>query len=93
MSDRTYLLTEKMKFLTFRTIRGKIAHFLLTQPVNEKQEIYLDRTQQELADLFGVTRPSLARAFGDLDREGVIKADRRRIVLIEKDKLIDMIRQ
>ena len=32
----------------------------------------IDRTQQELSEFFGVTRPSLARALGEMEKEGLI---------------------
>jgi CRP-like cAMP-binding protein len=43
--------------------------------------VIIDRTQQELAEYFGVTRPSLARAIGEMEHDGLIAVDRREVRL------------
>ena len=62
-------LSQKLHFLSFKTIKGKVAHFFLTQAGEKFHSIELKNTQQQLADLFGVTRPSLARVFGEMQKE------------------------
>ena len=43
--------------------------------------IHLTDTQQEIADSFGVTRPSLARALAEMEQEGIISIDRKVITI------------
>ena len=70
ISNRSQFLSEKIKFLNFKTIKGKLAHYILQRAGNERVTILLDKTQIDLADFFGVARPSVGRALGDLEDEG-----------------------
>lgn len=80
ISNQTQFLTRKLNFLSFKTIKGKIAHFLLKQYTRSGgQEIILQQSQTQLADLFGVARPSLSRAFNELNHEGIIKMEGKKI--------------
>jgi CRP/FNR family transcriptional regulator len=47
-------------------------------------------TQNELADFFGVTRPSVSRVLGDLEEEEYIEAKGRNIKIIDKEGLADL---
>ena len=51
----------------------------------------LPLSQKELAEFFGVTRPSLARALGEMEKEGIIDVKRREIQINNKKKLIEII--
>ncbi|MFZ4456020.1 MAG: Crp/Fnr family transcriptional regulator [Bacteroidales bacterium] len=88
ISNRSKFLTDKIHFLTFRTIKSKISDFLLkrSNQVNSLVVI-LDQTQQELADMFGVARPSLARTFKEMENEGLILIERKKITLVDLPKL------
>lgn len=53
-------LSDKLFFMSFKTIRQKLASYLLRLYKQQQQtHITLDRSQQELSDYFGVSRPSL----------------------------------
>lgn len=90
ISNRSQFLSEKIKFLNFKTIRGKLAHFILQKSGKEGNSISLGMTQNELSDFFGVARPSLARTIGDLEKEGYIEAKGKNIKLIDKEGLADL---
>ena len=65
-------------FLSLKNIKNKIADYLLRKlPEPSVDVIHLTETQQEIADSFGVTRPSLARALAEMEQEGVISIDRK----------------
>ncbi len=87
ISTRAQFLSQKLHFLSFKTIKEKVAHFLLTQANDQFHSIELKNTQQQLADLFGVTRPSLARVFGEMQKEGLIRTERKIVTLLDKQKL------
>jgi CRP/FNR family transcriptional regulator, dissimilatory nitrate respiration regulator len=91
ISTRTQFLSQKLHFLNFKTIREKVAHFLLTQAGDKFHSIELKNTQQQLADLFGVTRPSLARVFGEMQKEGLIKLEQKTVTLLNKKKLNELL--
>ena len=90
ISNRSQFLSEKIKFLNFKTIKGKLAHYILQKAGKEKSTIHLDMTQNELADFFGVARPSVARALGDLEEEGYLEAKGKNIKIIDKEGLADL---
>ena len=60
-------LSDKLFFMSFKTIRQKLASYLLRLYKQQQQtHITLDRSQQELSDYFGVSRPSLARELAEM---------------------------
>jgi len=74
LSNQTQFLTQKIKFLNFNTIKEKLMYFLKEQSSLQKSKIItINSTQQQIAELFGVTRPSLARTLKGLELEGKIK--------------------
>lgn len=92
ISDQTQFLTRKINFLNFKTIKGKIAYFLFTLLKRQKQQslqnvVVLPQSQTQLAELFGVTRPSLSRAMNELSHDGMIKIEGKRIEIIDIAKL------
>ena len=92
ISNRTQFLSEKIKFLTFQSIKGKIASYLLELAGEKFKSIELRQNQQELAELFGITRPSLARALGELNKEGCIKSEGKTLTIENRDGLLKYIK-
>jgi CRP/FNR family transcriptional regulator, dissimilatory nitrate respiration regulator len=87
ISNRSQFLSEKIKFLNFKTIKGKLAHYFLEMAGETKTEIKLTGTQNDLADFFGVARPSIARAIGEMEVEGLIEANGKNIKILDKSGL------
>ena len=87
ISNRSQFLSEKIKFLNFKTIRGKLAHFLLQKAGNEETSVSLGMTQNDIADFFGVARPSVARALGEMEEDGLIEAKGKNIIIIDRKRL------
>lgn len=87
ISTRAQFLSMKIRFLSFKTIRGKIAQYLLDLAGPDRELVMLSRSQQSLADLFGVTRPSLARAIGEMDQEGIIEVKRKVVRILDRKRL------
>lgn len=59
ISGRTSFLTDKIMFLSLKNIKNKIADYLLHHLSSpDASTVKLSDTQQEIADRFGVTRPS-----------------------------------
>ncbi|MFW5755468.1 MAG: Crp/Fnr family transcriptional regulator [Tangfeifania sp.] len=92
ISSRTQFLSQKLHFLTFKTIKEKVAHFLLQKAGDRFHSVELKNTQQQLADLFGVTRPSLARVMAEMQREKLIIIEKKTVTLLNKQKLNELLR-
>ena len=91
VSSRAQFLSMKIKFLSFKTIKGKIAHFILSQGGKENDVVHLKRSQESIASLFGVTRPALARAMGEMAADGMIEVQRKKIRIHNRPKLHHLI--
>ena len=75
-------LSDKLFFMSFKTIRQKIASYLL--------RLYKQQQQLQI-DYFGVSRPSLARELSHMQEDGMIIADRKQITILQKEWLIRLI--
>jgi CRP/FNR family transcriptional regulator, dissimilatory nitrate respiration regulator len=91
ISNRSQFLSEKIKFLNFKTIKGKLAQFILQKAGGVKETIVLGMTQNDLADFFGVARPSVSRALGELEQEGFIEAAGKNITILNKKGLAGLL--
>jgi CRP-like cAMP-binding protein len=90
ISNRSQFLTEKIKFLNFKTIRGKFAQYILQAAGPDKSEIKLAMTQNELSEYFGVARPSIARVIGEMEDEGIIITKGKTLTIIDKKRLTEL---
>jgi CRP-like cAMP-binding protein len=66
----------------------QVSHLLLHESA-ERNEPTVDVTQEELAATLALSRQTVSRAFRDLAREGAIKPERRRVRLLDLEKLRD----
>lgn len=87
ISGHTQILANKLKFLSFKTIKGKIALYILSLAGPDKDLVELPLTQNDLAEQFGVARPSLARALGEMAEEGIIAVDRKVVRILDRKRL------
>jgi CRP/FNR family transcriptional regulator, dissimilatory nitrate respiration regulator len=87
ISSRTQFLSNKIRFLSFKTIKEKIANYVLNNIKSSGDTLTINQSQTELADFFGVARPSLARALAEMEEEGLLRAERREITILDKEKL------
>jgi CRP-like cAMP-binding protein len=90
-ANYAHTLSDKLFFLSFKTIRQKLASYLLRLS-GQSSSFLMDRSQQELADYFGISRPSLARELGHMQNDGLILADRKQITILNKEVLKQLIK-
>jgi len=90
-SNRVNFLSERLKLLSTKTIKGKLALYILART----NGVYftLDRKQTDLAEYFGVTRPSLSRSLSEMIEEGIISLKRKNGILLDPEKLNKLITQ
>ena len=90
-SNRVSSLSERLKVLSTKTIKGKIAQYILA--ITDNMNFTLDRKQTELAAYLGVTRPSLSRSLSEMVEEGIINLRRQSGTILNPVKLKDLIVQ
>ncbi|HKK42290.1 MAG TPA: Crp/Fnr family transcriptional regulator [Bacteroidales bacterium] len=91
VANRSQFLSDKIRFLSFKTIRSKLAHYLLGLSEKHGNTFRLDLTQEGLAEFFGVTRPSVARELGRIEAEGYISASGKNIVILDRNGLSECV--
>ena len=92
ISNRSQFLSNKIKFLSFTTIKSKFAQYILELAKDDLYIVELKQTQQQLAELFGVTRPSFARIMGEMQNEGLIKIEKKQVIILNRNALIELIK-
>ena len=84
VSSRGQFLSNKIKFLSFTTIKGKLAQYLLDLSAQTGSlSFILPHSQSQLSELFGVARPSIGRAISELNRDGVFRTEGKRIEILD----------
>jgi len=82
ISGKAQFLSRKITFLSFKTIKEKIAWFLLQNLKSGSRVVILNQSQKGLAELFGVARPSLARTISDMENDNFIVWERNQVEII-----------
>lgn len=73
ISDKSLMLNKKVEYLSIKSIRGKIASYLLEQYQNTKSNtMILPLKRNDLAEFLNVSRPSLSREICGMRDEGII---------------------
>lgn len=83
---KAYNLSGKVRLLGCGSIREKISLYLIENQT-PSGEIAKNPSREELADYLNVTRPSLSRELGNMEKEGIIRLDGRKIVIVSQEKL------
>lgn len=93
VSGRAQFLSQKLKFLSFHSIKGKFAYYILNLAKNNNTNyVTLPASQAKLAELFGVTRPALARAIREMHNDRLIRADAKNIQILNTFELYELMK-
>ncbi len=79
-------MTALVEDLSLRTVGARLAKLLLTQAV-QKEAAPRRMTQREMAAQLGTVREVVGRALAELQREGLIRMERHRIVIVDRTSL------
>jgi len=90
-SNRTQFLTNRLKLLSINTIKGKVAHFLLENASEQGVPFITNRNQTELADFFGIARPSLARSLSEMIQDGIIAINKKEYTILDMKRLRNLL--
>lgn len=83
VSNKIAFLSEKLRLVSLRTIRAKLAYYVLRESRGEKT-FQLKISKEELSRLLGVTRPALVKVMMQMADEGLIDVERRKITVHDK---------
>ncbi len=86
ISGRAQFISEKLRFHSFKSLKSKLAYYLI-QEATGKKEFKMRHSQNELAELFGVARPSVGRALLQLQDEGVIDIRYKNVQILDSNML------
>jgi len=84
ISQNSQGINQKIAMFTQRTLRENLMDYFKQQAIIQKSSVIMIPTsKKQLADYFGVQRPSLFRELKKLKDEGIIEMDNRRIIIDE----------
>ena len=90
-SNRTQFLSERLKLFSIKTIKGRLAQYILERTKDGK--FVIDRTQTELAEHFGVARPSLSRSLSEMVHGNIIRLEKRGGEILDLNALKELLIQ
>lgn len=85
-SDKNFLMTKKLYLLSGKTLRERLAMWILDNAGNQKY-FTSDMKREELADYLGTTRPSLSRELMNMQEDGLIEVDRSMFKINDRSSL------
>lgn len=84
LSNKVFMLNQKVRNLSYDTIREKISNFLIEEYYKQKTVfIKLSMSKKHLAEIFAIPRPSLSRELINMKNEGLIDYDRNFIKILD----------
>ena len=86
-SNMTVFLSQKLQMISIKSLKGKLSLFILEHTTEEKKSFTLKRNRTQLAEYFGVQRPSLARTINELVEKDIIAIDKREVTVLKRDEL------
>lgn len=89
LSTIDVFLSQKLRILSLFTVREKVAYFLVKAAEHQQSRVItLDKSRQEIADIFGIQKFSLLRCLSEFEANGAIKIEKRQITILNSDKMI-----
>jgi CRP-like cAMP-binding protein len=86
ISSRAQFLSEKLQFHSFKSLKAKLA-FYLFEEADGRTNFKLKHSQNELAELFGVARPSVGRTMMQLQEEEIVDIRYKQVKILDLSKL------
>jgi CRP-like cAMP-binding protein len=89
ISDSAISLSDHIKLLTHKTIRGKICYLLYNEYLKTgKLSFKIETTKTDLAALLNIERPSLSYEMKKLQDEGIIENKNKNYTILSLDTLM-----
>ncbi|MCQ9627584.1 Crp/Fnr family transcriptional regulator [Cetobacterium somerae] len=86
ISDKTQFLSNKVwKNFNNKTIKEKMLDYILEN--TQRNKVIFKHSIKELAELFGVSRPSLSRVISEFVEDEILKRDGKNKFILNKEKI------
>lgn len=86
-ADLTAKYAAKLQRQSLKSLSHRVALFLLEKTTPDVSVVVLNRSRTQLAEYFGVQRPSLARTLKALEGEGLIRLEGKTLTILNKPAL------
>ncbi|MBN2047186.1 MAG: Crp/Fnr family transcriptional regulator [Anaerolineaceae bacterium] len=88
LANKALLLNRKIEYLSRKTLRSKLAAYLLEQARRrDTLQFELPLKRDDLARFMNVARPSLSRELINMRNEGLISFDRSQFTILDRERL------
>ncbi len=88
-SNRMHFMSERLKIFAQKGIKAKFAYHIISN--EKKRRFKLNKSITYLANYFGVERPSLSRAIGEMVKEGIITYEQGGGEILDFTRLSDFL--
>ncbi len=85
------VITTHLSLLTHRTIKAKLAYYILSRPIGENGDFSFEKKVGELAEYLCVERPSLSRTLAQFVDEKIVTYSRGEGRILNLEKLRELI--
>ncbi|KXS38565.1 MAG: Crp/FNR family transcriptional regulator [Halomonadaceae bacterium T82-2] len=89
-------ITERLLMISRRSARARIAHFVIETQLRlnriqatDLRDFFMPLSQKLLGEILGLTSVHVCRSLNDMERDGVLSKQRRRIQVHDCDKLYE----
>ena len=89
ISNKVSFLSDKLRLVSLRSIRAKLAYYLLKESAGESA-FRLKISKEDIARLFSVSRPALVKVMMEMVGEGIIDVKGREIEIMDRRALQNM---
>jgi CRP/FNR family transcriptional regulator, cyclic AMP receptor protein len=87
LSQRLRRTDEQVAQLAFDDTAARLGRLLQLNAVEQPRGRVVEASQSELANMVGATRQTVARILGEWRRQGLIRTDRRKTLILDPDRL------
>lgn len=95
LSNKIFILNSKLSLLSMKSLRQKIAFYLIkeSKPLKSKNELrkFISISKQDLSLELGVERPSLSRELIKMKDEGLLEFEGKKIIVNDIEALGEII--
>jgi CRP-like cAMP-binding protein len=86
--NKVIFLLEKLRLFKLKSLRQKFSGYLLSLSAKQNSDtVQRPYNREELAELFGVARPSLSRICSELSDKGLLRLEGKNITILNKKGL------